>query len=82
MLIWLVDIVVELGLFFEVVELDQLGIEVDVIILIILVFLLLLLDGYVKGDIYIVVMGIDIKGKQELDLVLVVWVKFYIDEIV
>ncbi|KAE9628574.1 iminosuccinate reductase BhcD [Parasedimentitalea maritima] len=71
----------EVGLPFEVVELDQLGDESDVIITITSSFDPILMDSHVTGGTHIACMGTDTVGKQEVDAALVARATVFTDEI-
>jgi len=71
----------EVGLPFEVVELDQLGDEADVIITITSSFDPILMDAQVTGGTHIACMGTDTVGKQEVDAALVVRATVFTDEV-
>ena len=77
----LAETALELGLPFEVVDLERLGAEADVIISITSSFAPILLDAHVKGPTHIAAMGTDTKGKQELDPALVPRARIFTDEI-
>ncbi|MVO14362.1 iminosuccinate reductase BhcD [Parasedimentitalea huanghaiensis] len=71
----------EVGLPFEVVELDRLGDESDVIITITSSFDPILMDSQVTGGTHIACMGTDTIGKQEVDAALVARATVFTDEI-
>lgn len=77
----LAETALELGLPFEVVDLDRLGTEADVIISITSSFAPILMDAQVRGPTHIAAMGTDTKGKQELDPALVARGRVFTDEI-
>lgn len=71
----------DLGLPFEVMELDQLGAEADVIITITSSFDPILMDAQVTGGTHIACMGTDTTGKQEVDAALVARATVFTDEV-
>ncbi len=71
----------EIGLPFEVVELERLGAEADVIISITSSFAPILMDAHVSGGTHIACMGTDTKGKQEVESALVARATVVTDEI-
>lgn len=71
----------EVGLPFEVAELDQLGDEADVIITITSSFDPILMDAQVTGGTHIACMGTDTVGKQEVDAALVARATVFTDEV-
>lgn len=71
----------EIGLPFEVVDLDRLGAEADVIISITSSFAPSLMNAHVKGPTHIAAMGTDTKGKQELEPALVARARVFTDEL-
>ena len=70
-----------LGLAFEAVEREQLGAEADVIITITSAFEPLLLKDWIKPGTHIACMGTDTKGKQEVDVDLIVAATLFTDEV-
>ena len=80
-LVNLENVAKEVGLPFEVVELDQLGAEADVIITITSSFDPILLDAHVTGGTHIACMGTDTVGKQEVDAALVARATVFTDEV-
>ena len=71
----------ELGLPFEVVDLDRLGAEADVIVSITSSFEPSLMRDHVRPGTHVACMGTDTKGKQEVEAELVAAARVFTDEI-
>lgn len=71
----------ELGLPFEAVDREQLGAQADVIITITSAFEPLIKKEWIKPGTHIACMGTDTKGKQEVDIDLIVAATLFTDEI-
>lgn len=71
----------ELGLPFQVVSLDELGVQSDVIVTITSSFDAILKDAQVQPGTHLACMGTDTKGKQEIDAALMTRARIFTDEI-
>jgi len=71
----------EIGLPFEAVSLDELGVQSDVIVTITSSFDAILKDTQVKAGTHIACMGTDTKGKQEVEAALVARATVFTDEV-
>ncbi len=77
----LAEAAAELGIPFEVVDLDRLGAEADVIITITSSFAPILSAAQVKPGTHLACMGTDTKGKQEVEAELVARATVFTDEV-
>ena len=77
----LAEVAAEVGLPFEAVSLEDLGVQADVIISITSAFAPSLMDAHVRPGTHIACMGTDTKGKQELDPALLARATVFTDEI-
>jgi len=71
----------EVGIAFEAVDREQLGVESDVIITITSAFEPLLMKDWIKAGTHIACMGTDTRGKQEMDAALMPTVSLFTDEV-
>lgn len=77
----LAKVAAELGLPFEPVTLDRLGVEADVIVTITSSFAPILMDAQVRPGTHLACMGTDTKGKQEVEAALLARATVFADEI-
>ena len=81
MLTRLADVAQEIGVPFEAVSLDELGVQADVIISITSSFAPILNSEQVRPGTHLACMGTDTKGKQEVDAALLARALVFTDEI-
>ena len=77
----LATVAAEIGIPFEAVTQERLGVEADVIITITSAFEPLLMRDWIKPGTHLACMGTDTKGKQEVDPALVAAVSLFTDEV-